>query len=70
MPKQKLPPEFITPTEAGKLIGKGATGIQNAICNGTFPVGKAFKCGGDNSRWSYRINRQELYKAFRPDLLK
>lgn len=73
MPKRnRLPKEYISVTEASKLLGCGPEQIKRALRNRTFPVGVAFYGGlyEYDGKWSYRIPRQEFYKMFRPDLLE
>lgn len=59
--------EYMTPKEAGQLLGCGQDAIKTALINGTFPVGFAFRSGTKNKpgRWHYKIPRAELLEVLK-----
>ena len=69
MPEAKIATRiYYTHREAGKLIGKCNRNTKTLYATARFPVGKAFKFGGDNiDGVSASI---ASVKRFRPDLLK
>ena len=56
---KKIPDTFITPAEAGKLLGMSALNIQIALRRGNFPFGFAVHNG---KQWTYRIPRAPLMR--------
>ena len=60
----KLPSDYISPLEAGKMLGCGQQSIEAGLRNKTFPIGLAWYSGGDRKgQWNYRIPRDALHKA-------
>lgn len=65
MAKKPLPAIFISPPEAGKILGSGAASIECGLRNGTFPIGWAWCTDGKDRRgqWHYRIPKQAFFRA-------
>lgn len=65
MPREKLPGIFITPFEAGRILGCGTASIETGLRNGTFPIGWSWctEEADKSGQWNYRIPRQALYRA-------
>jgi hypothetical protein len=71
MPSGKLPEIFISPSEAGRLLGCGQESIETGLRNGSFPIGWAWTTteGKKRGQWNYRIPRQALLNAIDTGLL-
>ena len=71
MPGGKLPNIFISPTEAGQMIGCGPESIETGLRNGSFPIGWAWTTteGKKRGQWNYRIPRQAFFMAIDTGLL-
>lgn len=52
------PPEMITPEKMSSRCGMSAENIRNALRQGKFPVGFAFRA--DGGTWRYYIPRAEF----------
>ena len=56
--KQAAPEEFISVPEAAKRMGMAPETVRDALQQGTFPVGCAFRKYGRRTQWVYRIPRK------------
>lgn len=52
--------EKITPTEAGRILGKGAEFIRAGLRQNKFPFGTAVQ--SENGRWNYLIIKSKFYE--------
>ena len=58
--------EFITVSEAAKMLGCGTIQLRTGLINGTFPIGLAWFTGTDDrdGQWHFKIPRKPLIEFF------